>query len=450
MSPSPSPEPKNENLYKRLGLKDNVPSEQIRKTFFKVVKIFPPEKDKGNYILIREAFDILKNPVSRNEYDTKNKFGAELEKLENVLKEYEDAEDLDGQIRIMKRILNFAPKLGLYRNKLGLAFMEQEQFGYAYQQFNKAYLTDESNPVYILNMGHAQESKDKYSDAEKLFQQAWDLDLEDYSPPRALASLYFYKLGRKKKAHNTLEKAIDADGILDFQDFFCIFDKVHFYSLDNNENGLKSELKRIITVASNKEEKEFAAYMLWQNGSQIFDLKIFDIALTFLKTAHTLLPRDEQIKTFYNECKKQVKLIKNLNKAMDDKQIHDLTKELIRLEAGRYYGEIENNEFRENFKKLTEILIHLMDIDPDSYDIKESMEYIKTKYNNIYELNANLYNKIINHPSPTNYREKCPHCRDFVKVRIYAYDTYECPHCWKKIKYSSSGFTKGGFFSLFD
>ena len=44
MPPSPSPNPKNANLYKRLGLKDNVPSEQIRRAFFKVVKIFPPEK----------------------------------------------------------------------------------------------------------------------------------------------------------------------------------------------------------------------------------------------------------------------------------------------------------------------------------------------------------------------------------------------------------------------
>ena len=265
-----------------------------------------------------------------------------------------------------------------------------------------------------------------------------------------MARLYFHKLDKKRKAHTILDKAIDADGILDFQDFFCIFDKVHFYALDSNKTGLKRELKRVISVASNKEEKEFAAFMLWQSGAQIFDLKIFDIALSFLKTAHTLLPRDEQIKTFYNECNKQVKLINNLNKAMDDTQIHELTKGLIRLEAGRYYGEIDNNEFRADWKKLAEILIHLMDIDPDSYDVKESMKHIRTNYNNIYELNPGLYNEIINFPSPTSYRDKCPHCKDLVNVRIYAYDTYECPHCWKKIKYSSSGFTKGGFLSFFD
>ena len=63
---------------------------------------------------------------------------------------------------------------------------------------------------------------------------------------------YFEKLNKKRKAHAILDEAIEADGVVDFQDFFCIFDKIHFYTLDKNKAGLKRELERVKEISSKK------------------------------------------------------------------------------------------------------------------------------------------------------------------------------------------------------
>ena len=128
----------------------------------------------------------------------------------------------------LKKIVNMAPDLGLYRNKLGNAFMEKGQFGWARKQYEKALSHDPENSEYILNLGRAFREIGNYNEAEDLFHQAWDLDKEDYNPPRALAQLYYQKLDNKTKAHSILDEAIDADGKVDFQDFFCIYDKLYF------------------------------------------------------------------------------------------------------------------------------------------------------------------------------------------------------------------------------
>jgi tetratricopeptide (TPR) repeat protein len=438
------PDPKNENLYRRLGLEDNVSSEKIRKVFFKVVKIFPPEKDRENYILIREAFDILKNSLSRSEYDTKNKFGFELEKLEEALIGHEKSENLDGQIRSMKKILNLAPKLGFYRNKLGLAFMEKKQFKSAFREFNKAYLTDEKNPVYILNMGQAQQSKDNFLEAEILFQEAWNLDLEDYSPPRALASLYFYKLGKKRKAYNTLEKAIEADGLLDFQDFFCIFDKITYYSFENNKAGLRREMTRVKEIAINDNEKDFAGYMLSTHGVELNTHKMFDISIEYLKTAHQLVPDNEEIKTEFTRTKKNSAILKGFQKLLKKKSIHEFVKYAISNMMSYYYGEINGSDWDEKRQEMIDMQIRMMDRDPDNKHIKRSIRRIRDQYPEVFDTQNKIFTSILNYPNATQFGGNCPHlsCSEIVLVPINKIGDYTCPHCDKGLNYSNGKFSE--------
>ena len=439
-------DPQHENYYTRLGLEENVSPEDIKRAFFNAVKIYPPEKDPENCKLIREAYDTLFHSISRTEYDTKKKFGSVLENLENNLQDVEEDKDIDEQIRILKKILNMAPKLGIYRNKLGNAFMEKEQYGYAKAQYVKAHNQDLENPVYILNMGYAESERPygNYQEAENLFRKAWDLDKDDYSPPRALASLYYEKLDQKRKAHAVLDEAIEADGVLDFKDFFCIYDKIHFYALAHNKSGLARELKRVKSVASKKEEKDFAAFMLYRTGGQLYELNIFDLSIQFLETAHSLLPEDSEIERFYNECKKQSKLVKSIKKINDSDSVHEMVKALVGLYAARYYGEIDQQEFVTQMEKFKAVLTNVMDTEPDSTEVKESFKYIRQYHKDVYNLNSGFFDILLDFPSATSVGHSCPHCGDHVRVAKYDYGNYECPHCYKSISYGSGGYTKAG------
>lgn len=433
--------PQNDNFYKRLDLGEDASTDDIKRAFFKAVTFFPPEKDTENHKLIREAYDVLINPHSREEYNTRKNFGLALEKLETELVEYEKEEDSYNQIKVLKKILNMAPNMSLYRNKLGLAYLSNEDSDKALTQFTKAHDKDIENPVYLLNMGHAEEGLDNYHRAEQNFTKAWNIDKDDYSPPRALANLYFHKLNQKTKAYQILDDAIESDGKLDFLDFFCIYDKIHLYLFDHNKSGLQRELDRVESIAISDEDKEFSAFMLSRTGAELFDIKIFKLSIKFMETAHTLCPNNIAIKNLYMETKKEAKLLDNIEKVMKSKKVHELVKFLISLYSEKYYGNISSSEFQEQVDKMKNGIINIMDVDPDSTKVKDSLNFIRRSYNNVFELNYDLFNSLINFSAATGYSSKCPSCSDFVRVSKYQYDNYVCPHCNTSINYSSSGYS---------
>jgi tetratricopeptide (TPR) repeat protein len=435
-------DPQDKNYYKRLGLDNNSSSKEIKTAFFNLVKEYPPEKDPENHKPLREAYDTLIHPISKAEYDTRSEFGEVIEKLELQLNDAEEVEDIDEEIKILKKILNTAPDLGMYRNKLGLAFMEKEQFGYAFAQFRKANKNDPENSLYLLNMGDSESERGNYKEAGKLYNQSWDLDKDDYSAPRALARMYFEKQNLKNKAHEILDESIEADGLLDFQDFFCIYDKIQYYALDNDRTNLKRELRRINKISSKNEEKDFAAFMLYRTGGQLYELNIFDLSIQFLETAHSLLPEDSEIERFYNECKKQSKLVKNIKKINDSDSVHEMVKALVGLYAARYYGEIDQQEFEDSFDEFKNIMMNVMDTEPYDIEVKKSFKYIRQYYIDVYNLNSDLFDAIISLPDASSVSKPCPYCRENVKVRKYQFSIYECPHCLQNFEYSSSGYTK--------
>ena len=102
-------DPSHENFYTRLGLDKKASSTQIKRAFFNAVKVYPPEKDQENHKLIREAYDTLIHSISKSEYDTKIQFGSVLDDLEKNLQDSVEAENIDEQIIMLKKILNQAP-----------------------------------------------------------------------------------------------------------------------------------------------------------------------------------------------------------------------------------------------------------------------------------------------------------------------------------------------------
>ena len=319
-------------------------------------------------------------------------------------------------------------------------------------------------------MGHAESERGNYDEAEILYNQAWDLDREDYNPPRALAQLYYDKLNNKTKAHSIPDEAIDADGKVDFQDFFCIYDKLYFYCYEQNKSGLNRELKRVEDVAINKEENDFAAFMLFRIGGQLFDVKSFDLAIHFLKTANILMPENSEIEEFYKQCLTDSERIKSFEKLSDSDDIHKLVKSLVGLYLRRYYREINDQEFHREIEEWKDILTNIMDTEPDCDEVKESFRYIRQNHDSIYNINSGFFNSLKNFPAATKYREKCPYssCRKYVVVKKSAsfadpmdvlninpyeirfeggYGEYNCPHCNNTIKYGSSGFSTISIFT---
>lgn len=440
-------QPQSSNFYERLGLETDVSEVQIKTAFFTAVREYPPEKEAELHKLIREAYDVLVNPHSRNEYDTRLTHGDALTSIEAELSDAEEIEDNYEQERLLKKLINLAPKFGIYRNKLGLVFMELEQWDDALSQFTKAITIDPDNPVYYLNAGFAAKSMENLSEAENHFLKSYELDPEDYSPSRALASLYFFEYDNAEKAHQILDVAINADGQIDFQDFFCIYDKMKYFTFKGEEGELQKQLELLHEIVTNEQEKSFVSYMLGDIAWQLFDLKVFELAEKFILEAVVLTPDDEETIRFKNEIQKNVRIIKSIKTIQKSKKVHDFIQHLMTLYVANYYGEFEEGEFREEFEQAREVLVNIMNVDPHATEIKDSLAEIKRLHPKVYDINSRFFDMIQDLPAATRIQYACPNCRESFNFTKYNFGTYSCPSCNTGVVYDSSGVRESSGYS---
>ena len=58
-----------ENPYQVMGLASTATEPEIRRTYFKLVREHPPERDPDQFKRIRTAYEILRDPDRRAEWD---------------------------------------------------------------------------------------------------------------------------------------------------------------------------------------------------------------------------------------------------------------------------------------------------------------------------------------------------------------------------------------------
>ena len=128
--------PKVENYYKILGVRANTTQDAIKKKYIEMVKAFPPETHPEEFQRFRRAYEILRDPVKRGEYDLLRKYGGQLEKIMDDAFEFLENEQPDKAVKLIRQALGISPDN--YSIRLALAhalFMQgdiegfHEQFG---------------------------------------------------------------------------------------------------------------------------------------------------------------------------------------------------------------------------------------------------------------------------------------------------------------------------------
>ena len=434
--------PVSKDYYSRLGLQKESSYKDVKEAFLVAVRQYPPEQDPENYKQIREAYDTLIDQHAREEYDTRSIFGPEITELEEQINSAHESKDSMYEIKCLKRLLNIAPQFGIYRNRLGLVLLENDDPDQAYKQFEKAAEVNPDNHIYVLNMGHAERERENFKQAELLFTRASEMDEDDYGPPRALASLYYFNLENKTKAYRVLEDAIQADGKLDFRDLFCIWDKIHFAIFDDKVNKLKKELKRVTEIAKNKEERQFAIYLLWEPSLHLYDAKRYDFATKLLRCARTLDPSDKQVKKFYETSKRYADITSSFNAILDSTSVHDFVKHLVALYVSRFFNEIDDDDWVLKTNEVREVIVPIMSEDPDCSEIKQSLRYVKKHHKQLFETASDFFGKLINAPEASRITYQCPKCGNNAIFGIGSYGEYTCPKCNATLLYDESGVTE--------
>lgn len=100
---------KTESLYKTLGTTAKISDKRIKEKYIQAVKTHPPETDPERFEKIRMAYETLKDPEKRRQYDMKRKHGGSLEKMVDKALREGDRENYSKAEEILKKVEQIDP-----------------------------------------------------------------------------------------------------------------------------------------------------------------------------------------------------------------------------------------------------------------------------------------------------------------------------------------------------
>ena len=427
--------------YDVLGISEDASQEEIKDAFFELVREHPPEQDADAYQQLREAYDVLSDPVSRREYDTMAQHGDEIEELQEEGEALLNQEHPDTQtaIKKLKRATVLGLDISLLRNMLGQAYLVDGQPEEALSQFDEAVDLNPDNEAHHLNRGYALRELERPREAEEAFRAVWENDKGNYAAARGVAEALADR-ERFSQAHEVLDEAIWADDALDFEDFFCYYDKLHLYVAQDETDALEQALDTVTDMAETPDDRQYAAFMLVQMADELQAVGAFSLAHRFGKAAQELDERSVD-----SEMVEQVGKLRDLEEDVEDildsdRHYHEAVQQMVAIYYDQFTGAISEEQAEEAIENLAEGLDNLMQADPDHTEIKESLRRIRSKHPEVFDLNPEFFEAILDVPDAQMFVDDCPHCGEPVMAdkgftgRIY------CPHCNREVYSQDDGY----------
>lgn len=420
--------------YDVLGISEDASQEEIKDAFFELVREHPPEQDADAYQQLREAYDVLSDPVSRREYDTMAQHGDEIEELQKEGEALLNQEHPDTQtaIKKLKRATVLGPDISLLRNTLGQAYLMDGQPEEALSQFDEAVDLNPDNEAHHLNRGYALRELERPREAEETFRTVWENDKGNYAAARGVAEALADR-ERFSQAHEVLDEAIWADDVLDFEDFFCYYDKLHLYVAQDETDALEQALDTVTDMAETPDDRQYAAFMLVQMADELQAVGAFSLAHRFGKAAQELDERSVD-----SEMVEQVGKLRDLEEDVEDildsdRHYHEAVQQMVAIYYDQFTGAVSEKQAEEAIENLAEGLDNLMQADPDHTEIKESLRRVRSEQPGAFDLNPEFFETILDLPEAELFVDDCPHCGESAMVEKGFTGKMQCPHCNRSV-----------------
>ncbi len=110
------------DLYSVLGVSEDAEPQDIKRAYYALVRLHPPEKDPEGFRRIKEAYDTLSSAEARADYDATRHYGDEIEALMDEGRELMESEDWSEAARCFKKVVALMPTSDSAWNQLGLCY----------------------------------------------------------------------------------------------------------------------------------------------------------------------------------------------------------------------------------------------------------------------------------------------------------------------------------------
>ena len=365
------------SYYDILGVSENATDSEIKRAYALKVREYPPEKDPANFQKIRQAYETLIDPRTRQQYTETLRFNNYINELSEKASQAMDNKDYQSASMYFNQALQMAPSLDYLRNMLGICYLNMNQYDKAKKEFLKLIQDYPENALYLSNLGYTLYLLKDYVNAERYLAKAIALNPVDLYSPLTLANLYINQKNYSKAA-DLLEKCVLADGKLDFQDILFLFKLLDVYIFKGDRTALQRVFERIKTVVPEDDGvKRYVAFEIGRVSANLFQVGIYDLSAQIADWALTIYDIPE-LRTVRAEAKKWVRINSEFEKMVNDARLRPGYKGLI----AEILTEVSTGE------KATDMSIGdmIQSLSSDAAQLIGEIRITMNDYNEIYNL----------------------------------------------------------------
>lgn len=278
------------DLYERLGVPRSASADEIKRAYQRNLRAYPPERAPEEFKRIREAYETLGNAESRREYDESPDPQA-VESFDRAMQAMRSSDYANAE-RLFKQVLLLDPDSGFVRNMLGLCFLYSGELKKAAEQFDRLLGRPDAAPAWFGNAAVAALRLEDYARSERLFNEAIRRsDGDNAMYYGGLADVYIAR-EEYAKARQLLEKAIAADGKVDFEDLAFFTKLLELGIIRRDHDAVVRELSRIEKISADEEQRRYLAWKLGVLTVQLVELAAFSFAKPIAALSRHLQPDD--------------------------------------------------------------------------------------------------------------------------------------------------------------
>jgi curved DNA-binding protein CbpA len=253
-----------QNHYKVLRIERTADERAVKKAYFTLIREFPPDTHPEEFKSIREAYEVLSDPVARERFDNLDKDYAEYgDDVGNALKAIEEAEKSNAEPEVQRMLLELIetnPDLLLAREKLALSYLRAEAFENALGALDVLVEREPDQARHHLRKAVALHRLEKPDEAEKSLKQAYALKPEDLDV--ALSYIKFLAATDKpKKALKIVDQSLERHPEGSPPNVILRLRRVHVLLLSAGNDAAQNEISALFEKAREINDPELFKFI---------------------------------------------------------------------------------------------------------------------------------------------------------------------------------------------
>jgi tetratricopeptide (TPR) repeat protein len=318
-----------ENYYKILGTTAGASQETIKRKYIELVKAFPPETHPEEFQRIRRAFETLRDPVKRSEYDLMRKYGNRIEKIMDEALKFMGEEQWEKASILLRRAMKMAPEsvqiylaLAMAALKLGDRETFEEQFRLAGEL-----VTEEKKLSILILKAQFLLDNEQAEEALELLDNTRKMYPEHHERLRGMYMMTYEMLGRDQELWDLALSAIpsteaqEPEDIHDYINLINIMADLEKWSYWSN---IQTWMRRFLKSITDPDDKLIVLAVLQDEHDASFESGFFRLAFIFIDFMHYIDSRNPETKEQYRETQDLARIEKEIMRIKNDEDLFPL------------------------------------------------------------------------------------------------------------------------------